>query len=103
MDFKGRNVFITGINGFLGSVCAEKFLEGGAHVVGLVKDRNKKTKNEVISRCSIVYGDTRDKEVFPYILSKYEIDFVLHLAAQPIVKICDKVKVCVHPVQYAFI
>ena len=89
MDFKGRNVFITGINGFLGSVCAENFLKEGAHVVGLVKDLNKKTKHSVLDRCSVVYGDVRDKEVFPYILSKYEIDYVLHLAAQPIVKICD--------------
>ena len=89
MDFKGRNVFITGINGFLGSVCAEKFLEEGAHVIGLVKDRNKKTKPSILDKCSIVYGDIRDKEVFPYILGKYEVDFVIHLAAQPIVKICD--------------
>jgi CDP-glucose 4,6-dehydratase len=89
MDFKGKNILITGINGFLGSLCAEKFLEEGAHVIGLVKDRNKKTKPHILDRCSIVYGDIRDKEVFPYILSKYEVDFVLHLAAQAIVKICN--------------
>ena len=77
MDFKGKNILITGINGFLGSVCAEKFLQEGVHVVGLVKDRNKKTRQEVLDKCSIVYGDIRDKEVFPYILSKYEIDYSL--------------------------
>ncbi len=89
MDFKGRNILITGINGFLGSLCSSTFLKDGAHVIGLVKDRNKKTKPEILEKCSIVYGDVRDKEVFPYILSKYEVDFVLHLAAQPIVKICN--------------
>jgi len=89
MDFKGKNVFITGINGFVGSVCAEKFLEEGAHVIGLVKDRNRKSRPEILDRCSIIYGDVRDKEVFPYILSKYEVDYVLHLAAQPIVRICN--------------
>ena len=89
MSFKGSNIFITGINGFVGSVAAEYFLNGGAHVIGLVKDRNKKTRLDILDRCSIVYGDIQDKGVLDYILSKYEVDYVLHLAAQPIVRICN--------------
>lgn len=89
MDFKGLNIFITGINGFVGSATAEYFLNLGAHVIGLVKDRNRKSQTDILSRCSIIYGDIRDIEILRYVLSKYEVDYVLHLAAQPIVRICN--------------
>jgi len=89
MSFKGSNIFITGINGFVGSTAAEHFLNEGAHVIGLVKDRNKKSRPDILDRCSIVCGDICDKDVLDYVLSKYEVDYVLHLAAQPIVRICN--------------
>lgn len=89
MDFKGKNVLITGINGFLGSTCAKKFLEEKAHVIGVVNDYNKKSKRHLLDKCSIVQGDIRNIDVVKYTLSKYEVDYVLHLAAQPIVRICD--------------
>jgi CDP-glucose 4,6-dehydratase len=84
-----QNLLITGISGFVGSAAAEYFLAQGYNVVGLVKDKNHKTRPEIQAKCSIIYGDIRDKECLRYILSKYEIDKVLHLAAQPIVRICN--------------
>jgi CDP-glucose 4,6-dehydratase len=84
-----KNLLITGISGFVGSASAEYFLKKGYHIVGLVKDRNLKTRPEILNKCSIVNGDIRDKDCIQYILSKYEIDEVLHLAAQPIVRICN--------------
>jgi len=84
-----KNILITGINGFVGSAAASYFLKNGYHVVGLLKDINHKTQKSILDQCSIVVGDVRDKDIFSYILSKYEIDYILHLAAQPIVRICD--------------
>ena len=84
-----KNILITGANGFVGSACAAHFLEKGYHVVALVKDRNHKTRPEILEKCSVVYGDILDKQLIQTILSKYEIDLVLHLAAQPIVRICN--------------
>lgn len=89
MSLRGSNILITGINGFLGSHCAEHFLAAGAHVIGIVKDLNRKSQEGILRRCSIVEGDIRDIDVIRYALSKYEADYVLHLAAQPIVRICN--------------
>lgn len=84
-----QSIFITGINGFVGTATAKHFLDQGFHVVGLVRDLNYKSDNTTLDRCSIVKGDILDKELMRSVLSKYEVDYVLHLAAQPIVRICD--------------
>jgi CDP-glucose 4,6-dehydratase len=83
------NIFITGINGFAGSASAEHFIKKGYHVVGLVKDYNRKTRHDIQSKCSIIRGNILDKNLLQETLSKYEITHILHLAAQPIVRICD--------------
>lgn len=80
---------ISGINGFVGSAAARYFHSQGYHVVGLVKDTNMKTQWDIHSYCSIVRGDILDKDLIQCMLSKYEVDYILHLAAQPIVRICD--------------
>lgn len=87
--FKDKTVFVSGASGFVGCAAVKHFLSLGAHVVALVKDENKKSRelpNE--GNLSIVYGDIRDKDCLQYCLSKYEVDYVLHLASQPIVRIC---------------
>lgn len=80
------NVLITGINGFVGSNLALDQLARGHHVVGLVKDRNRKSREDILSRCSVVYGDARDLGTVDNLVSHYEIDTVFHLAANSIVK-----------------
>ena len=90
MSFAGKNVFITGIGGFVGTALAKKLLGDGAHVIGLVKDFNRKTDSSILQHCSIVEGDIRDKEVLQYAFSHYEVDYVVHLASQAIVSICNQ-------------
>lgn len=85
-----RNILITGINGFLGSQCARYFHNKGYHVVGLVRDINIKTQPDIHKFCSIVRGDVLDKNLVQSVMSKYEIQDILHLAAQPIVRICNE-------------
>jgi CDP-glucose 4,6-dehydratase len=83
------NILITGINGFLGSATAKYFLNKGHHIIGLVRDRNLKTRPEILERCSIIQGDILDKQLIMSTISKYEAEYILHLACQPIVRICD--------------
>ncbi len=83
------NIFVTGIAGFLGSTAAKHFLRKGWNVIGLVRDINNKTQKDVLSHCSIVQGDILDKELIQRSLSRYEVDYVLHLASNPIVRVCD--------------
>lgn len=80
------NVLITGINGFVGSNLALDQLARGHHVVGIVKDRNRKTRPTILERCSIVYGDVCDQGIVDNTVSHYEVDTVFHLAANSIVK-----------------
>ncbi len=85
--FKNTSVLITGAAGLVGQAAVKYFLSQGARVVALVKDDNSKARL-LPSNVSIVKGDIRDKECLQYCLSKYEVDYVLHLASQPIVRIC---------------
>lgn len=89
MITNGKSIFITGINGFIGSAAAKFYLDKGYHVVGLVKEENNKTQEDLLSRCTVVRGDIRDRGVIRETISKYEVDFVLHLASMPIVRICN--------------
>lgn len=85
---KGKNVFITGINGFVGTACAKAFVASGANVIGLVREDNRKTDRWVADNCTIVRGDITNTNEITYALSHYEVDYVLHLASQAIVRIC---------------
>lgn len=84
------NIFITGINGFVGSNLADYELSQGNRVIGLIQDINHKSRNDILSKCSIVYGDIRNSQLIDNIISKYEINVIYHLAAIPIVRICVK-------------
>lgn len=76
-----KNILITGVNGFIGSALATRALAMGCRVVGLVKDRNYKSRRDVLDRISVVYGDLGDIDVVRYAVSKYEVDTVFHLGA----------------------
>lgn len=89
MDFTNKNVLITGAGGFVGTRAAKYFEDRGAHVVALIKDEGRKLRlRDVVKNLTIVRGDIRDYDCLRYCLGKYEIDYVLHLASQPIVRIC---------------
>jgi CDP-glucose 4,6-dehydratase len=83
-----KNVLITGINGFAGSALAQRLLDTrpDVRVVGLVKDRNFKSRRDILDRCSVVYGDLCDINQVRYALSRYEVDTVFHLAAVTILR-----------------
>ncbi len=72
-----KKVFITGINGFIGSNVAKKFLEKGYEVEGLIRKNSDVSfiKNLPIG---LYKGDIRDKGSYEELLKN--IDIVVHVA-----------------------
>jgi CDP-glucose 4,6-dehydratase len=83
-----QNVLITGVNGFAGSALAKRLIERAPNmrVVGIVKDRNFKSRRDILDKISVVYGDLTDMDTVRYTMSRYEIDTVFHLAAVTILR-----------------
>lgn len=91
--WNGKNVFITGCTGLLGSWLTKSLVENGANVVGLIRDLVPKSNlnwsgfgEEIIT----VRGELEDYFILERILNEYEIDTVFHLAAQTIVTIANR-------------
>lgn len=90
IDFRNKTVFLTGAAGFVGVKTANYFVEKGAHVVGLWKEQNVKAFKgfHPANNYSRVIGNIEDIDILRSSLSRYEVDYVIHLASQPIVRIC---------------
>lgn len=84
--WKGRNVLITGINGFVGSSVADRLLGFDANVTGLLRDFNHK-HGGILSNCDIFLGNITDYKLLTEIIASKEIDTVFHFAANAIVRI----------------
>ena len=88
-----RPVFVTGATGLVGSWLVKRLLEQGADVICLVRDsipQSELTRTGMINKVKSVRGDVRDQKLLERILGEFEIDTVLHLAAQTIVTIANR-------------
>ncbi len=88
-----RRVFITGGTGFVGGWLIKRLLESNADVVCLVRDwvpECELVRGSMMERVKIVRGDIRDLYLLERILGEYEIETVIHLAAQTIVTISNR-------------
>ena len=94
--WRGRRVFVTGCTGMLGSWLTQALVEAGAQVVGLVRDRIPRS-NLILSstdrRIVQVDGDIADFDLLERALNEYEIESVFHLAAQPLVRVANRMPV----------
>lgn len=91
--WKNKNVFITGISGFIGSAIAKRLSGQGANIVGLVKDVNRNITDPFSDDdipMTLAIGDITDFDLIRSIISSKEIDMVFHLAAYSIVRISAK-------------
>jgi len=92
MDWKNKNVLVTGVSGFAGSYLAEDLIIKGAEVYGLVRRRADGTiaKNildrGITSEVKLIEGDLTDISSLATALDKSEPDFIFHLAAQSFVE-----------------
>ncbi len=87
-----RPVLVTGGTGLVGGWLLRRLVEAGAEVVCLVRDwvpQCELVRTKLIERVTVVRGDVRDQVVLERALGEYEIDTVIHLAAQTIVPIAN--------------
>jgi len=84
MDLKGKNVFVTGADGFIGSHLTETLVKSGANVKALSLYNSFNfwgwlEDTECLDAIDVICGDVRD----PYFVKKNtkNIDVIFHLAA----------------------
>jgi CDP-glucose 4,6-dehydratase len=88
-----RPTFVTGATGLVGGWLVRRLCEAGAEVVCLVRDwvpQSELVRAGLIERVKIVRGDVVDQALLERTLGEYEIDTVIHLAAQTIVSIANR-------------
>lgn len=83
--WKGKKVFITGINGFIGGNLSKALIEQGAEVFGLIRNLNRETFlffEGLANRVVLIEGDLTDAALMNRVISEEQINVVFHLAAQ---------------------
>jgi CDP-glucose 4,6-dehydratase len=88
-----RPTFVTGATGLIGGWLVQRLLAQGADVVCLVRDwvpQSVFVRDGLMNRVKVVRGDVNDQTLMERTLGEYEIDTVIHLAAQTIVGIANR-------------
>jgi len=88
MNFKNKNILVTGADGFIGSWIAKKLVEEGAHVHTIVRDVKKESNIDILGlrkRVTVISGDLVDPHICNRTMNEYEIELCFHIAAQAIV------------------
>jgi CDP-glucose 4,6-dehydratase len=88
-----RPTYVTGGTGLVGSWLVKRLIEEGADVVCLVRDwipQSEMVRKGWIEQVKVVRGDIVDRALQERVLGEYEIDTVIHLAAQTIVTIANR-------------
>ncbi len=93
-DFwRDRPVLVTGATGLLGSWLTRRLIEAHADVTCLVRDwvpKSELVRSHLLDSVNVVRGDIRDRDLVERVVGEYEIDTVMHLAAQTIVGIANR-------------
>jgi CDP-glucose 4,6-dehydratase len=89
MSLKGKNVLVTGATGLVGSHLVEKLLAEGALVTVTKRSSNPRSYfagNKLSDKVIMADCDLKDfRRVFD-VVTRYEIEYIFHVAAQPIVE-----------------
>jgi CDP-glucose 4,6-dehydratase len=91
--WQDRPTFVTGGTGLVGSWLVRRLVEAGADVVCLIRDwvpQSELVRSGHIEKVKVVRGDIRDRDLLERGLGEFEIDTVIHLAAQTIVTIANR-------------
>ena len=91
--WQDRPTLVTGATGLVGSWVVKQLRERGADLVCLVRDwvpQSLVVRDQLLDRVKVVRGDIVDQALLERTLGEYEIDTVIHLAAQTIVPIASR-------------
>jgi CDP-glucose 4,6-dehydratase len=91
--WRDRPVFVTGATGLVGSWAVKALIDRGAEVVCLVRDwvpQSELVASGDFARVRVVRGGLASQAEIERVLGEYEIDTVLHLAAQTIVGVANR-------------
>jgi CDP-glucose 4,6-dehydratase len=91
--WRDRPTLITGGSGLVGAALVRRLVEAGADVVCLVRDwvpQSEVVRSGLLARVTTVRGDVRDQALLERTLGEYEVDTVIHLAAQTIVGVANR-------------
>jgi len=92
-SWRDRPVLVTGATGLVGGWLVRSLLDAEADVVCLVRDwvpQSELNRSQMVEKVKVVRGDVRDQRLLERALGEYEIDTVIHLAAQTIVPIANR-------------
>ncbi len=87
-----RPTLVTGATGFVGGWLVKRLLDSRADVICLVRDwvpQSQLLSNGLADQVKLVRGDVRDQALLERVMGEYEVDTVIHLAAQTIVGIAN--------------
>src|ERR1700722_2121186 len=90
--WQDRNVLVTGATGLVGGWVVKSLIDLNANVVAIIRDWVPGcliNQEELWSRINVIRGDLCDQALLERVLAEYEIQTVLHLAAQTIVPIAN--------------
>ncbi|HXG70647.1 MAG TPA: GDP-mannose 4,6-dehydratase [Gemmatimonadaceae bacterium] len=91
--WRDRTTLVTGATGLVGGWLVRRLLEAGADVTCLVRDwvpEGQLVRDGLWNSVHVVRGDVTDQALLERVLGEYEIDTVMHLAAQTIVGIANR-------------
>src|ERR1700759_3652428 len=91
--WESRPVLVTGASGLLGSALVRLLVEANADVVCIVRDwipQSELVRSRLLEKVRVVRGDILDSPFLERVMGEYEIDTVLHLAAQSIVSVANR-------------
>lgn len=88
-----RPVLVTGATGLVGGWLVKQLVETGADVVCLMRDwvpQSELVRKNLLEKVKVVRGDVRDQALLERVMGEFEVDTVIHLAAQTIVTIANR-------------
>ncbi len=91
--WQDRPTFVTGATGLVGGWLVRRLVTRGADVMCLVRDwvpQSEFVRSRLIDQVRVTRGDVQDQATLERVLGEYEIDTVIHLAAQTIVGIANR-------------
>ena len=89
LEIKGKKILVTGGAGFIGSHLIEKLADLKAEVFVIdirIDPKSYFARNKLEKKCKFSFVDIRDKKTLQGFFTKNKIDYIFHLAAEPIVE-----------------